>query len=174
MNMRVIAACGVLLGLAAMVVAAPAPTERKDRRRGPEDIALMHGTWKLVEQGRPGMNANVARLAIRRGDFQTKIRIEGDKFQYLYFNGQDYTPSTTYDLKLQPRSAPKAIDLSYTSGDYTVTLKGIYKLDGNKLTLLYVQNYVSKLKNVRGTEQERPTSFDNPSGTAMQMVLERE
>jgi len=169
----VTAALGILFGLAALVVAAPAPSEKKDRKRGPEDIALMVGTWKMVEQGRPGMNLQLAAIR-RRGDLQTKIRIEGDKFQYLYFNGQDYQPSTTYDLKLQPRSSPKAIDLTYTSGDYTVTLKGIYKIESNKLTLLYVQNYESKLKNVRNAEQERPTSFDNAPPNAYQMVLERE
>jgi uncharacterized protein (TIGR03067 family) len=178
MLVRFTLSLAVAFSLTALVPAAPAPLVKKDRNRAPDDLALMQGTWKMVEQGRPGMNNGqlAARVAIlKRGDSQTKIKIEDGKFTYLYFNGQGFTPSTSYDLTIQPRSAPKTIDMKHNSGDYTITLKGIYKIDGNKLTILYVNTYESKMRAVpQQLNVERPTSFDSPSANAMQMVLEKE
>jgi uncharacterized protein (TIGR03067 family) len=171
----------VALSLTALAPAAPAPLVKPERRKVADDMSVLQGTWKLVEQGRPGMNARLGggRAVLIRRDTNVKIRISGNKFTYLYNNGlNNFSESTSYEMKVEQRTAPKSIDMTYSSPDnsYTMTMKGIYKVEGNKVTILYVQVYSGNIK-VRlgnGASEDRPASFDNPPVNAMQLVLERE
>lgn len=162
----------IIVAIAAVVAAtafSPAPLPKSHRKASVDDAILLQGTYKIVENGRP--NVNNARVAlIARRATTTKIRISGDKFSYLYPNGNDFVASTTYEMKLDKTTSPRAFDMTYTTNAYTMTMKGIYKIEGNKVTLLYVTTYSGQIQQ----DGERPTSFENPTINAMQMVLERE
>src|SRR5437016_5032376 len=130
MYLRLIVAVAAVAGLTAF---SPAPFPKAERKRSVDDAVLLQGTYKVNDYGRPNMNA---RLAIRRSPM--KIRIRGNQFSFMYQSGNDYVPSTTYTIKLHQASMPRQIDMTYDSGDYTVTMKGIYKIEGKKVTIAYV------------------------------------
>lgn len=159
----------LIVAVAAVVAAAafsPAPLPKPHRKPVVEDAVLLQGTYKVVEYGRPNLRGRG--VALSRSNM--KIRISGDKFAFLYQQGNDYVPSTTYEMRLNSKTSPKEADLSYNTGDYTVTMKGIYKIEGNRVTLLYNYSYSGRINQTA----ERPTNFASPPMTAMQMVLERE
>ena len=169
MYFRLFVAAAVVAGLTAF---SPAPFPRVDRKKAIDDNLLIQGTYKLVEQGRPNLGGG--RIAfIRR--VPMKVQIQNGKFVYLQDVGNDFRPTTTYDMKLNTSGAPRQIDMSYNTGDYTVTMKGIYKIEGNKLTILYVNTITGARINMPAMEgMERPTSFDTPSPNAMILTLEKE
>lgn len=168
MSFRLFVAAAVVAGLTAF---SPAPFPRADRKKAVDDNFALQGDYKVAEQGRPNLGGRIA--IIRR--VPMKVRIQNGKFAYLYHNGNDYQPSTTYDLKLNQSGSPRQIDMSYSTGDYTVTMKGIYKLEGTKLTILYVNSITGARINAPVMEgQERPTSFESPSPNAMILTLEKE
>jgi uncharacterized protein (TIGR03067 family) len=165
MYLRLIVAIAVVVAAAAF---SPAPLPKTHRKPAVDDVVLLQGTYKVLEYGRPNLQARGGFGGPRRTNM--KIRISGDKFAFLYQQGNDWMPSTTYEMKLNSKASPKTMDMSYNAGDYTVTLKGIYKIEGNKVTLLYNYAYSGRINQ----DAERPTNFGSPPMTAMQMVLERE
>src|SRR5262245_13031939 len=135
MYLRVIVAVAVVAGLTAF---SPAPFPKAERKRSVDDAVLLQGTYSVIDYGRP----NLARLGARRSPM--KIRIQGKQFSFMYQNGNDWVASTTYELTLHPSSMPKQVDMTYTSGDYTITMKGIYKIEGKKVTFAYVSTFVGR------------------------------
>jgi uncharacterized protein (TIGR03067 family) len=170
MYLRVIVAIAVVAGLTAF---SPAPFPKNERKKTPDDIVLLQGTYKVIDYGRPNLNGGGARLAIRRSEM--KVQISGNKWSFMYSNGNGFAPSTTYEMKLMPKTAPKMVDMTYNvANDYTLTMKGIYKIEGKKVTMAYVTSYSgARFGGVQG-EVERPTSFENLSGNAMLITMERE
>jgi len=166
MKLRLTLALAIVVGATAFSAASPAPFPKPNRKPAVDDAILLQGTYKVVDYGRPNFNGRAA--LIRRT--QMKIRIQDNKFSYLYQNGNDFVPSTTYEIKLNAKSSPKAIDMTYVTNDYTMTMKGIYKIEGNKVTLVYVSTYSGRITQ----DGERPSSFENLPPTAMLMTLERE
>jgi len=165
---RALVAVAIVAGVSASAIAfTPAPLPKNERKRTTDDLSLLQGTYKVLDYGRPNLNG---RAVMRRENM--KVRITGDKFQFLYQNGNDFVPSTTYEMKITPKAAPKLLDMTYTSGDYTLTMKGIYKIEGSKVTLAYVTAYTGRIKQLQ--EPERPTSFEELPPVAILMVLERE
>jgi uncharacterized protein (TIGR03067 family) len=57
------------------------------------------------------------------------------------------TSSTSFDIKLDPSTSPKNIDLTLSGGDKV--LRGIYKLEDNVLSIAV------------SCTDDRPTTFDN-------------
>jgi len=102
MYFRVIVAVAVVAGLTAF---SPAPFPKADRKRSADDAVLLQGTYVVSDYGRPNMGGR----AIRRSPM--KIRIQGKQFAFMYQNGNDYVPSTTYEMKLHQTSMPKTVDI---------------------------------------------------------------
>ena len=168
MYLRVFAAIAVVAGLTAF---SPAPFPKHQRKAAVDDSVLLQGTYKVIDYGRPNLNG--ARLAIRRAEM--KVQIRGNQWSFLYSNGNGFSPSTTYEMKLMPKAAPKMIDMTYkVANDYTLTMKGIYKIEGKKVTLAYVNAYSGARFGNMQAEAERPTSFGNLTGNAMLITMERE
>jgi len=170
MYLRVIVAIAVVAGLTAF---SPAPFPKHERKKAVEDIVLLQGTYKVIDYGRPNLNG--ARLAIERSEM--KVQISGNKFSFMYSNGSSFVPSTTYEMKLMPKSAPKMVDMTYNvANDYTLTMKGIYKIEGKKVTFAYVSTLVGRGGGFGQAPNatERPTSFDNLPPNAMLLTMERE
>ena len=87
----------------------------------------------------------------------------------LTFQGTKWSSSATGEqeevVALNTSSSPRLIDLKSTRrGRGAIVREGIYKLDGDTLTIALYQ----------GTEKKRPTSFDTPTeaGTVV-FVLRR-
>jgi uncharacterized protein (TIGR03067 family) len=100
---------------------ANADEQNKDAKKSP-DQEQMQGKWKVVRYestGRPG-----------QAEYKEPDTISGDKWL------RPMRTTDEYQLKLDPTKEPKWVDLSAKRlGEKT--LKGIYKIDGNKLTICY-------------------------------------
>jgi len=184
MFLRSFIALAVLTGLAAFSAASPAPFPRTDRKKAVEDVVRLQGTYKVTNYGQAavfGGGGGFGRgggggvvFALQRPDM--KVRIQNDKFAFLHNNGADFQPTTTYEMKLVPNTSPKQVDMTYNTGNYTVTMKGIYKIEGNnKVSIAYVSTITGARFNVVARPQvERPASFENLPPSAMLLTLERE
>jgi uncharacterized protein (TIGR03067 family) len=170
MYLRVIAAVAIVAGQTAF---SPAPFPKHERKATVDDSVLLQGTYKVIDYGRPNLNGGGARLAIRRSEM--KVQISGNKWSFMYSNGNAFVPSTTYEMKLMPKTAPKMVDMTYNvANDYTLTMKGIYKIEGKKVTMAYVTAYSGARFGNMQAEVERPTSFENLPNVAMLITMERE
>jgi uncharacterized protein (TIGR03067 family) len=116
-----------------------------------KDIEGLQGTWAMTSLVMSGE-------AVPEGNsLAGKLVVEGDRYT-VSVAGQ-VTPST---FKLDPSRRPRQIDFVPTSGPQKgQTLKGIYELDGNTYRLC------------RGLrpEDERPTGFSSPPGSAVLLVV---
>jgi uncharacterized protein (TIGR03067 family) len=121
--------------------------------------------------------AALKELKALEGDWAlVRLEVEGKKHEpgagermNLTIRGTKWSFSGTGEqgevVALGTSSSPKLIDLKKTRrGGAAIVREGIYKLDGDTLTLALYQ----------GTEKKRPTSFDTPTeaGTVV-FVLQR-
>jgi uncharacterized protein (TIGR03067 family) len=105
-----------------------------------KEVERLQGSWKFVKVERDGED-----LIGQIGDVEMEIK------------GEEYTaPNIAAKFKLDPSKSPKTIDLSYTQGPAEgQTVKGIYKLDGDSLTICRALAEVSN----------RPSDFTAPAGS---------
>lgn len=131
-----------------LVVGAPA---LKDPPARPQAI---EGEWFLVERTVGGKQEVLA-----AGPKQSRFSISTD--QWVINQGND--PPSKWELQLDAAARPAQITLYKPDGVRSETgLVGIYKVEGDTLTICYV---------FKGT---RPTSFESPDGTEIRiMVLKR-
>jgi uncharacterized protein (TIGR03067 family) len=162
----------VLAALAAVGLTgfSPAPFPRTERKREVDDMTALQGTYRVVEYGRPNMGGGAA--LIRRTEM--KVQISGNKWTFQFNDGNAWVSSTSYEMKLQPRTFPRSLDMTYNANDYVLTMKGIYRIEGRKLTVAYATSYSGARFGAMPMDGERPTNFENLSGNAMLMKLERE
>jgi uncharacterized protein (TIGR03067 family) len=180
---RIILALLALVGLTTISSAfAPAPVYREPPKpKTPDVYALMQGTWEIDQ------NVNAAfkgRMAINR--MRQQIRIQGTTWGYIFNNNGTLIESTKYQIVLDPKASPATLDLKQSNQNLVflggmpgggvvmveqVVMKGIVRVDGDKLTFCYVNGYQQNA--------ERPKQFYAgnqvmPNGvTAMTMTLKR-
>src|SRR5690242_20020220 len=103
--------------LLALILAAPPDA--------PYDARALQGTWTMASvtiDGEGGTGETVS---------GSKLVVDGDKF-IPTVNGAEIPCTFTLD----PKASPRAIDITYTSGDLKgLTVKGIYRLDGDTFVL---------------------------------------
>jgi uncharacterized protein (TIGR03067 family) len=149
MKLRVL----VLIGAALFLVAADAP--RGDTKK---EVDQLQGTWKAVtiEQNGKAVTGQVSK------DF--RLIVTGDKAA-LKSRVNDQFTDATYQLKVDPTTEPKSLDLvpvSETAPERTV--RGVYQLDKDVLKLR-----LSK------PGAKRPPGFTLPADTDTTLfVLQRE
>jgi uncharacterized protein (TIGR03067 family) len=115
----------LLLALCAAALAAPLPPPKPP---GKADLKALQGEWEAVRQ-RPG--------ALFRPGGGVTISVKDDRLAFLV----DGEMRTTWVVTLDPKTAPKAIDLrriaskSGAVGD--LTLRAVYHVEGDSFTLVY-------------------------------------
>ena len=120
--------CVVLALAASSLSFAPSPFPRNERRAAPAVNELL-GEW-----------------AFPQSPNQLYLAVTHDKIDYG-------SPGNVYSLKVDPRARPQTYDITGISpGNQGAEFRGIYKVEGDQLTLNYNQ----------GTNN-RPRSFE-PGG----------
>jgi uncharacterized protein (TIGR03067 family) len=115
-----------------------------------KDAEALQGTWKMVSLTIDGEGAT-ERVS------SSKLVVAGDRFTPTV-DGQAIPCTFTLD----PSAKPKAIDLTYTSGDLKGrTVKGIYKFDGDTFVMC---------RTLR-PDDDRPEHFSSESGSKLVLVI---
>jgi len=144
---------------------APPPADKagdgakKDAEKKTSEI---DGMWTLVSASNDGFATPAE--AIKRQKFE--ITIDDGRFVMRY---SDRKPrKIEYAFKVDPTKSPKQIDLSHGPNDVSL---GIYKLDGNRLTICYPDGSTSK----PAASGVRSTGFESVAGSIndVLLVLER-
>ncbi len=107
-----------------------------------KELKALEGDWTVVRLEAGGKKHKPG------PDEQMKLTFQGAKWSF---------PATGEEgevVALGASSSPKLIDLKSTRrGRGAIVREGIYKADGDNLTIVLYQ----------GTEKKRPTSFDTPT-----------
>jgi uncharacterized protein (TIGR03067 family) len=125
---------------------APAPFEKPERPgKYHPDLAKMQGDWVVLERRHGGGSDLPPSM---------RVRIVGRCFRVVI----DDEVQSVWTIRLSPSAAPCQIDRKEI--DTHTVMRGIYRFDGDRLTLCYVQY------------GERPAEFDAGTSNWL-MVLAR-
>lgn len=173
MWLRLFLAGAVVAGLTGFAPA-PVPKTQRSKVRVPDDLVRLKGLWQVVSYERPGLKnvGGIIKTAI------SNVRIADNKWAFMRQVGNDLTPTVEYDMKVDPNGTPKKMDLVRDLGGNVMTLKGIYKFEGNRLKVLYVSTYTARAGAGVGAvlvnqADTGPLSFENPPVNAILYTLER-
>lgn len=142
--MRLISVCVLALSLGSAVVA--------DDKANEADLKAMVGKWKVEKATLGGMDLT---------DMVKTLTLElqpGGKWKMMY--GEEKADGT---VTVDASKTPKELDVKTESGtEKGKTMKGIYKIDGDTMTVAY---------HVGG--DERPKGFNAKSDTLLLIVYKR-
>jgi uncharacterized protein (TIGR03067 family) len=129
---------------------APAPLPRRDRPQG--DLEKMQGTWVVVSWRYMGKELSngprKGEVTFKRNHLTINEMVEGN-------------PPMQFVYSIAKGKWPRTIDCLYAlDGTSRLKLTGIYRFDGDTLTICYTQN------------SKRPIRFEG-NGTSWLMVLKR-
>jgi len=159
MLVRLLLATIALIGMTAF---APVPLPKPPKVK--PLLESMQGEWEMVSTEQ---NLRGRRLTSRSSN---RIRIEDNRWSYVFPNGGDFRVSTTYNLTLDLNQKPVAMDLKRPNprgGSDTVYMSGIVVVEGDSLKFCY-----SFAFNPDGTRM-RPTTMDPLPENAVMMTLKR-
>jgi uncharacterized protein (TIGR03067 family) len=140
-----------MLGLA-LTVAAPAP-----KAEAKKDPASPVGTWVGVKALAGGKELPVPPEGI-------EFTMTADGVLHVNEGGRKKADTGTY--KIDPKKDPAEIDLIPPPTEKEGTILGIYKVEGDMLTLCFGRG--------KGGAGERPKKFESPEGAeVMLMTLKR-
>ena len=87
------------------------------------------------------------------------MAVKGEKATFLYKDKERGTGS----MKVDPNKSPAHIDFTYEDGPAKgTTLKGIYKIEGDTLTICY-----------GGFGKDRPTEFASKPGSGTILIVQK-
>lgn len=132
----------------AVLVLIGADDPAKDRKK---ELDLLQGEWALVSQESQG---RLLPDALVRG--QT-VTVKADQWT-IQVRGKE----GTFTFKIDPSKDPKTIDLTRKVGEKEIVLRGIYKVDGDTLTVCRA-----------GAEHERPKEFKVTAEVGLLQVWKR-
>ena len=139
----------LLLGMIAAVILLPAVSQADDK-----EFAKLKGSYKMVSARAAGRDAPAEFL-------KTKLVVDGDKFSLVGTKGGKERKETN-TVKVDIKKSPKTID--FLKKDGSVQMRGIYKLEGKKLSLVFT-----------GPKGERPSKFEAEAGSRnFMLVFEKE
>jgi uncharacterized protein (TIGR03067 family) len=136
---------GILPLAVVFLVAADEPA--KDAKK---ELDNLQGEWRMVSMERRG------KKRLDEDVVQFKLTISGNRYLLTY---ADAAPTAAM-LEIAPSKGPRAIDLRW--GDKKVLSRGIYKREGDTLTLCYAVG-----------DAERPKDFKTTAEAGVLVVWKR-
>jgi uncharacterized protein (TIGR03067 family) len=131
------------LATLALVISTDAPKERELPEEAQKEVDKLQGKWKAVKFAGKGMEHE-----FKKDDPELILEFKARKW---VFTGVEKGEIVVVD----PGTDPKRIDLkSLEKGKVGVVEEGIYKIDGDTLTVCWYQG--------KPKAMSRPTTFDVP------------
>jgi len=122
-----------LVALISLTAFAPAPLPRPPKKPAQAPLLQqLQGTWQMV--GTERLLNGGRRITSKT---TAKIRIEKNRWSYVYDNGGKERVGVTYNISLDPSRTPAWFDLS-REGNPQPQMKGVIGLDGDTLRFCYV------------------------------------
>jgi uncharacterized protein (TIGR03067 family) len=124
------------------------------KKAGPDgqELKKLAGHWAVIQQEHGGKKAAAKELAA------LAVEIAGQRMTTR--EGSDVKEDTTI-ISLDPKAKPAVIDLKIASGaDIDKVVKGIYKLDGDTLTICVAE-----------PGKDRPKAFEAKMGTGHTLLV---
>ena len=119
-------------------------------KKGAESL---EGKWEVTAQTVDGKMSEPEEL---KNVFAV---VKGEKVTFLYKDKERGTATQ----KLDPKKSPKQVDVTYEDGPLKgTTLKGIYKLEGDTLTIC-----------LGGLGKDRPTEFASKDGSGTILITNK-
>jgi uncharacterized protein (TIGR03067 family) len=142
-----------------LILVVPAPRVRKDvdPKLIAAELALLSGTWVYERQVVEGRQIDLAELG------SSTIVIAGNRLTMnLEIPGKVKLSPTPSTISLDPTIAPKQMDKELEIGGERFWHVGLYKLEGDKLTLCY-----------DNTGNRRPSRFESPKRSSLVLTVLR-
>jgi uncharacterized protein (TIGR03067 family) len=143
--------CALLLATILSTAFAPAPLPKPDPTK--EDLRKMQGEWVRTSYSSGGTE-----LATARG---ATIVLTGSRLEY----SQNGASLGKYTIALDAKKKPRALDFKEISTPTGPSYRGIYRLEGDTLTICY---------RVGAEESNRPTEFDSSKQGVVISVYKRQ
>ena len=125
-----------------VIVASAADSQGGDK----DELKKLQGNWELHSRFSGGKEFMPAKA------LGFRLRVEGDKW-ITFINDKRAAEER---IVLDPSKTPKTIDrVSLTGDDKTITVRGIYKLEGATLTIAFT----------KGPSNKRPEKLESPIGS---------
>jgi uncharacterized protein (TIGR03067 family) len=116
-----------------------------------KERARLQGAWTVVSHEANGKKSKAATIA------GWKLTVSGDRMTTR--DGTELLDESTF--RLRPAATPRGIDLKLTAGpDKGKQVKGIYKLDGDSLTICVAE-----------PGKERPKAFKTSEGSGHMLFV---
>ncbi len=164
-----------LIVLGGSTAFAPAPFPRPGKTSVKGDLASLQGVW-TVTRSRPGLKGGYS-VATQ------KVKIDGTKWTFLRDGASGRVSSLHYEITVDTKHNPPHIDITRTLRSGTISaasMRGIFRVKGNKVEILYVTGVTRVLDTGLGGEQvirtlsTRPKGFDSPPSRAILLTLTRD
>ncbi len=148
--------CAVLLATLVPLLSLTAAAADEKEKASKAELEKVRGRWKYVRSETFGKEIPI------RGE--TVVVVDGDKWTLETATAKGETVKVEWKFSIDPTQTPRAIDhVKKTEGQKDYVKKGIYKLDGDTLTVCFPMSFPGE------EPKPRPKEFKTADGGQLQV-----
>ncbi|MGH7169083.1 MAG: TIGR03067 domain-containing protein [Gemmataceae bacterium] len=128
-----------------VLIAAERPAKDTKKDLAKKDLDKLQGEWTMVSKKAGGWKAPDENIK------NNKLTIKGDQWAVRLDLGEFEAPGLPVTFKIDPSKKPKLIDLVREASGRKYLLRGIYKLEGDTLTVCIALGNLPRPKQFKTT-----------------------